>query len=626
MNFLWKKRKVILPLLLVFICFFGYLAMDYISRHINKFNDSALSDIYILSDANDIKTGLWEKEETEEFYCFLPSFYNIDECKMIIPDTMSVVIGDNTYYNGSCLSEVELDCRYKIKVYINNKQVSDEHLTFLQGNCANTVYISTLYNNINLINNDEDAKQSGSLSVYSTDGSQSFDSEFAYITGHGNSTWEYDKKAYNLKFNDTVDICGIGAYDEWVLLANYLDDTKIRNKMIYDFAEECGLECAMRSEMIDLYIDGEYYGLYQIVPKVRAVMKNEISSNSFLFTLNIPERYEQNALSYITDNGQYVEIIDLFGNGINSISKQKEIINNLDYALADYENNPNSIYQFIDMSSWCRKYLIEEIFQNQDAGALSQYFYTKNESNIVYAGPVWDYDLSCGNINGDLSIQNPKCFLANRMYKSSDISTFWYANFYSNKNALNMIVDEYNSMRSMLSDLIDNKIDAYFDEIRCSLYEDSIRWYSETYDVNQSYKYLKDYLTQRISFLDIAWIDKKNYCTICIDKKGTLSEYLYYTFFEDEDIVILDRFKSGYIFTGWYSDSDCTVKVNVNNLKHENITLYAGWKPATEWNIKDLISTNNLYACLFALMALVVLTLLFYSAVRIWRQRRRMQD
>lgn len=51
--------------------------------------------------------------------------------------------------------------------------------------------------------------------------------------------------------------------------------------------------------------------------------------------------------------------------------------------------------ELIDLDSWARKYLIEEIFASTDSGNFSQFYYYDGaeENGKLYAGPIWDFDL-----------------------------------------------------------------------------------------------------------------------------------------------------------------------------------------------------------------------------------------
>ena len=50
------------------------------------------------------------------------------------------------------------------------------------------------------------------------------------IKGRGNSTWiHFPKKPYRLKLDKKTDLFGLGKNKHWNLLANYIDDSLMRN-------------------------------------------------------------------------------------------------------------------------------------------------------------------------------------------------------------------------------------------------------------------------------------------------------------------------------------------------------------------------------------------------------------
>ena len=87
----------------------------------------------------------------------------------------------------------------------------------------------------------------------------------------GNSTAYQRKKPYKIKLDTKTDVFGLGngkKSKHWVLLANYNDDSHMRNKLYYDFSEKLGL-VAMKSTWVDVIMNGEYIGLYQFCQQIR---------------------------------------------------------------------------------------------------------------------------------------------------------------------------------------------------------------------------------------------------------------------------------------------------------------------------------------------------------------------
>lgn len=107
-------------------------------------------------------------------------------------------------------------------------------------------------------------------------GSLDYKGSLKHIKGRGNASWEYDKRPYNIKLDESADLLGMGKAKGWCLLANYLDTSLMRNKIIYDLAEETGIPFTMDARSLDLYINGEYKGTYLLTEKVE-VDKNRLN-------------------------------------------------------------------------------------------------------------------------------------------------------------------------------------------------------------------------------------------------------------------------------------------------------------------------------------------------------------
>ncbi len=147
------------------------------------------------------------------------------------------------------------------------------------------------------------------------------DSDIVYsgeiqIKGRGNTSWyEFPKRPYRIKLDRKTDLFGMGKNKNWVLLANFLDESLLRNTTAFQISEKLGLT-AMQSVWTDVILNGEYMGNYQLCEQIRigksrvdifdweeeaekiagAVSKAEtdIGRNEF-------EEFLKNDLSWVTD-------------------------------------------------------------------------------------------------------------------------------------------------------------------------------------------------------------------------------------------------------------------------------------------------------------------------------------
>ena len=88
------------------------------------------------------------------------------------------------------------------------------------------------------------------------------------IKGRGNTSWNMDKKPYKLKLENKEDLLGMGENRHWVLLANYTDISLMRNTLAFRAAEEIGL-VSMETQWVELVLNGEYVGNYQLCQQIR---------------------------------------------------------------------------------------------------------------------------------------------------------------------------------------------------------------------------------------------------------------------------------------------------------------------------------------------------------------------
>lgn len=94
----------------------------------------------------------------------------------------------------------------------------------------------------------------------------------AEIKLRGNSTAYRPKRPFKVKLDSKADLLGLGVDDDgisykskhWVLLANDIDHTLIRNKLLYDFSGDIGTEFHFESTNVTVIYNGQYEGVYQL--------------------------------------------------------------------------------------------------------------------------------------------------------------------------------------------------------------------------------------------------------------------------------------------------------------------------------------------------------------------------
>ena len=133
---------------------------------------------------------------------------------------------------------------------------------------SNTSYtgVNTVYNSCTV-----------SISGTSFDGIQAdYEDLEAQIKIRGNSTAGRPKRPFKLKLSSKEDLFGMGKSRHWVLLANDVDHTHMRNILLNKLDYEMGSDVYIQSVSVDLYYNGEYVGIYQLCEQIR-IEKNRVN-------------------------------------------------------------------------------------------------------------------------------------------------------------------------------------------------------------------------------------------------------------------------------------------------------------------------------------------------------------
>ena len=102
--------------------------------------------------------------------------------------------------------------------------------------------------------------EGATISITLADGTIDYESKDLEIRGRGNTTWEYPKKPYALKLGSKAEILGMPKHKRWVLLANWMDRTLMRNDVSFEIARQTGLAWTPRGKFVELVLNGKLMG------------------------------------------------------------------------------------------------------------------------------------------------------------------------------------------------------------------------------------------------------------------------------------------------------------------------------------------------------------------------------
>ena len=217
------------------------------------------------------------------------------------------------------------------------------------------------------------------------------------IKTRGNSTWGLPKMSYQLKFNSGVSLLGFPKLKKWVLLANYLDKTQLRNDAAFYLAKMLDDDFPLYGDFVELDINGGYLGTYYVVNKI-AINKNTIDlrdNAGIIVELDNLRSFEHRC--YYTSNHECLALTDAVNDEIASISMDKFAADFDKAEKAAASKDYETVEDILDMESFAKYFLVNEFAVNPDAYSASYYMYRDGEEDKIHAGPVWDFDYSFGN-------------------------------------------------------------------------------------------------------------------------------------------------------------------------------------------------------------------------------------
>ena len=485
-------------------------------------SDSLKKDLYsgihfVVNETDCI--NLWKDTEHNELIVFLPSYAELDHTTIIIDEKMSVVIDGIRIASGSDCSSFEPEQKHTISV----NGMPPKRLRFLKSENTASMFMDTSSGGITFIHKEKEHKEDVKVALYTAQGELNYAAEFEdKIRGRGNhSWWNYDKKSYNLYLNKPSNLLDLGTGSKWVLLSNTSDCTHLKNKLAMDFACEIGSYegFSSTSSYVNLYMNGQYYGLYLLCRSVDDNLEYVLGSskdNSFSIELLPAERIESGKKTIQFNESMAVEIAypDL-------ISKdKKDIIESWVLSFDQFINSGNAsadeMNAYIDVETWVEKYLVDAVFNDFDISYASDFYWGDTDNLRIYAGPCWDYDLSMGSHSTYSTFADEKTW----RHGGAHDGITWNAGLWRipefREYALQIYQDTF---REKLEKLIDTGIREGANQIAAAMELERRRWpdlYKSYENDQDAVNDLIDYMSSRVSFLDSYWVNNDSYYVITL--------------------------------------------------------------------------------------------------------------
>lgn len=337
------------------------------------------------------------------------------------------------FTNGICRNEIMESEVDEITVSENNKEYC---IRKIESENISSVFINTMHgNSLRYLETSKENLLEGVIEVIDEKGQVAYKGRLDKIQGRGHNSWTINKKkGYNIKFDDYVDLLGMGAARNYVLIGGKECNSLLCYKITEDISREAKVQYAPESRFVQMYLDGVYMGMYLLGEKI------EISPNRYDIG-NVAERTQELLNKDISEysqcsgeervwydiphnpsdiTGGYLMELNCFGyteeesrfhtthdmtftlRGARYASKEQ-----IDY-LADYwqdfedalfsedgYNKKGRYYtEYIDMESFAKQWTILEMI-SENSIMCSIFYYKESDftgDGLIHAGYVWDVE------------------------------------------------------------------------------------------------------------------------------------------------------------------------------------------------------------------------------------------
>ena len=518
---------------------------------------------------------IWQDTEGM-YYFFLPSTSDLSSIKVWNVSNADTLLLNGRKVNNKELfkegvsQELLLEYTYEMQFILEGVEMEPVKVQFVQSANLATMFIDTESGSVDAIHSSKEAEEKADIVVINEQGGIDYDRSIQYIRTRGNSTfYDFEKKAYQLKLYNDAALLGMAKSEKWILLANAIDDSLIRNELVYEFADQYTSVPSVEGRFVDVYINGNYQGNYYLCEKVEVdeqrlninnletynvgkngavkvdgavtiqtedgkmractqIVNPEDITGGYLVESILQSEYETVTSGFRTEAGHYFKIVSPKHASIEQVEYISTLFDEFEAAIATEDGiNPDTgkhYTDYIDLESWIEKYLIDEVFHNPDSVIASLFFYKDSDSvdSHIFAGPVWDYDRALGSygadkyeLNDPLNIGNYGIYIPQIIQKYSD--------------AKEMLKDKF---QSIFIPYIENDLNRRVYELErlleASYKCNSIRWpqkhgyYSE---LESNMEYIKSFMQEKKNTLQEIWLEDTIYHNVTfLDYEGNLFE------------------------------------------------------------------------------------------------------
>ena len=242
--------------------------------------------------------------------------------------------------------------------------------------------------------------QDAYVTVIGTDGETLYEGD-TDIKGRGNASWNFPKKSYNIKLHESASVLGMPEHKRWVLLANWMDRTLMRNRLAFKLGQCTQMAYNPRSEYVELVLNGKHMGNYLLCEQIR-IDENRVDIHPLQSSdEDITGGYLMEIDKYYDETYKFRSKVKNFPYMFKEPSEKEfteEMLTYMSTYIDDMEYNLYKDFysrkwaEYLDLASFVDFWFAVELVSNDEPSHPKSIYVYKDRGSKLCIGPIWDND------------------------------------------------------------------------------------------------------------------------------------------------------------------------------------------------------------------------------------------
>lgn len=326
------------------------------------------------------------------------------------------------------------------------------------------------------------------------------------IKSRGNSSRELPKKPYRLKFDKKQALGGLPKAKSFVLIANYLDNTLMKNSVAFKMADILEMPYNCSAVPVEVVLNGKPRGSYILTTKIGITSASVDIDEEKGILWEMDTYYDED---YRFKSSRYYLPCMVKDPDLNEVAAEDVVVGNLTWSFwrSDLDLTIAKVYadkweDVIDAEQIAKYVLVYDLLGNHEIShPKSTYLYKADSSKKYSFGPVWDFDWGLNYV---------KDHTATTALLGSGSSKPFFQKIFATEAFRKAFEKELNAFAEGGLEELLTFIDEYAEMIRITALRDSDIWsieHNAAYEAapinkarfDQNVQALKEFIIQRFS-------------------------------------------------------------------------------------------------------------------------------